>query len=460
MRNPVVMLCRLPCLSYFLVCLAAAGIAAASAQERQQLIILTSFPDSVYEPFKRAFEKINPDIVLFILNRKTSSAISYIQDGAGHQVDLFWASAPDAFEILKQSGKLQNLQMAGRGQHANILGFPINDPDGFYVGFAISGYGIMWNSSYLTARKLPEPASWSDLRRAIYANHIGISAPSRSGTTHLIVEIILQSEGWRKGWQTLLEIGGNLATVTARSYGVPSGVEQGHFGVGLVIDFFGLRSRARGHRVRFRYPNETMMLPANIAMIEGAKNPAAARRFIQFLLSDEGQRILFDPAISRLPVMPQIYRDAPQGFPNPFRIKARPGARLFDITTSRKRYHLVNALFDQLITFRLRELKDAWSLVHQAEELLRRRDAPKLRRELARARALLQTIPVSRSLAGDGRFSSLFTRHKPGYAVSARQTALERAWRQDASHRYDAAAQIAERTVEQLRQRITSRPPQ
>ena len=105
----------------------------ALAQERQQLIILTSFPDTIYQPFKRAFENKNPDIELFILNRKTSAAISYIQDGVNYPVDLFWASAPDAFEILKQSGKLQKLQHLKRSSAAKVLGYPINDPDGYDV---------------------------------------------------------------------------------------------------------------------------------------------------------------------------------------------------------------------------------------------------------------------------------------------------------------------------------------
>ena len=425
----------------------------ALAQERQRLTILTSFPDSVYRPFKRAFEARNPNIDLFILNRKTSSAISYIEDGAGHQVDLFWASAPDAFEILKKATKLLPINLPQVARSAKILGFPVNDPQGFYAGFAISGYGIMWNRNYLKARKLPEPSNWSDLRRGIYANHIGISAPSRSGTTHLIIEIILQSQGWQKGWQTLLEIGGNLATVTARSYGVPSGVEQGHFGLGLVIDFFGLRSKAKHHWIRFRYPDQTLMLPANIALVKGAKNPSAARKFIEFLLSEDGQRILFKPEISRLPVLRKVYLKAPKTVPNPFNALRRPGTSLFDVAHSRQRYHLVNALFDQLITFRLRELKEAWALVHRAEKLLRRRSDARFVREIGRARALLQMVPVSKQLAADSKFLALFSRHKPGYAVSARQSQLENEWRRSALQRYEAAAQIAEKLVERLQRR-------
>ena len=422
----------------------------ASAQERQSLIILTSFPDTIYEPFKYAFEKQNPDIELFILNRKTSAAISYIQDGVNYPVDLFWASAPDAFEVLKQSGKLQKLKPMNKPPVADVLGYPINDPDGYYAGFAISGYGIMWNKDYLSRYQLPQPESWDDLRKSVYANHIGISAPSRSGTTHLIVEIILQSKGWEEGWRTLIEIGGNLATVTARSFGVPSGVEQGFFGVGLVIDFFGLRSRAEGQPVEFRYPTLTKMLPANIALVKGAENSVEAKRFIEFLLSDDGQRILFRPGISRLPVNPETYRDAPQDFPNPFTFPSDSTTPLFDINLSKTRYHLVNALFDQLITFRLRELKEAWSLVHRAEKLLAQSDAADLKADIAKARALIEQFPVSATEAQNAEFTSQFARHKPGFAVSSIQTEREADWRQDALRRYDAAAQIAERVLSSL----------
>ncbi len=429
------------------------------AQERQQLIILTSFPDTIYQPFKRAFETKNPDIELFILNRKTSAAISYIQDGVNYPVDLFWASAPDAFEILKQSGKLQKLHRINRSTAAKVLGYPINDPDGYYAGFAISGYGIMWNSDYLSRYKLPKPASWDDLRKSIYANHIGISAPSRSGTTHLIVEIILQSKGWIEGWRTLIELGGNLATVTARSFGVPSGVEQGFFGIGLVIDFFGLRSRAAGQPVEFKYPTFTKMLPANIALVKGAENSAEANRFIEFLLSDDGQRILFRPGISRLPVNPKIYRDAPKGFPNPFTFPANNTVPLFDINLSKTRYHLVNALFDQLITFRLRELKEAWSLVHRAEKKLAQSQDKDLKADIAKARTLIEQFPVSATEANNIKFSNRFARHKPGFAVSSTQTQREADWRSDALRRYDAAAQIAERVLSILRERNTPGRP-
>ena len=54
--------------------------------------------------------------------------------------------------------------------------FPINDPAGFYFGFAASGYGIMWNERYVKANKLPDPKEWQDLAKPVYYDHVSIAA--------------------------------------------------------------------------------------------------------------------------------------------------------------------------------------------------------------------------------------------------------------------------------------------
>lgn len=80
-----------------------------------------------------------------------------------------------------------------------------------------------------------------ELFEASYHGHLIISVPSRSGTTHLAVGVILQAYGWDKGWALLSQMGGNMGSITERSFGVPE----------AVIDFFGLSAIASGHPVDF-----------------------------------------------------------------------------------------------------------------------------------------------------------------------------------------------------------------
>ena len=198
-----------------------------------------------------------------------------------------------------------------------------------------------------------------------------MSAPSRSGTTHLTVETVLQGEGWEKGWAEWKAIAGNFKTVTERSFGVPDGVNSGQFGVGIVIDFFGLSSKASGFPVDFVYPTVTTLVPANIAIVKNAPNHANAAAFIEFLLSSQGQELLLDPKIRRLPVNPATYAKAPSGFPNPFKDKTIGAKVKFDLALSKNRYNVVNSLFDVMITYRLDELRAATKAIQGAEAAIK-----------------------------------------------------------------------------------------
>ena len=345
----------------FLAWLAAAGFFAfpAAASAQQQVVIVTSFPKELTEAYKKAFESRNPGIRVEILNKPTPAGVAYIREApATNKPDVFWVSAPDAFEVLSKEKLLAKIESPAKEVPAKIGNYPINDPKGFYLGQALAGYGMMWNTRYLAAHKLPEPREWADLAKPVYFSHVAMSSPSRSGTTHLTVETILQGEGWEKGWQQMLMIAANCAAITERSFGVPDGVNNGQYGIGLVIDFFGLAAMASGFPTKFVYPSVTAIVPANIGMVAGAKNAENARKFINFTLSPEGQELLFDPKISRLPVLPSVYKKAPAGFPNPFTGKIKPKVN-FDSELSETRYYVVSSLFDHTITFRHKELAAA-----------------------------------------------------------------------------------------------------
>jgi len=85
-------------------------------------------------------------------------------------------------------------------------------------------------------------------------------------------------------------IAGNFKTVTARSFGVPDGVNSGDFGIGIVIDFFGLSSIGSGFPVGFVYPTVTTLVPANIGVIKNAPNSANAKLFIDFFINSSRTR--------------------------------------------------------------------------------------------------------------------------------------------------------------------------
>ena len=419
----------------------------------KKLVVVTSYPPDTTTTVKKAFEKKHPGVKVEMLKKKTTAGIKYLQETASNnRSDMFWASAPDAFEVLKGDNLLQKYKVKIKGIPKKVGAFPINDPEGYYKGFAASGYGIMWNTRYLKAKKLPAPRTWADLAKPVYHGHVGMSAPSRSGTTHLTVETLLQGKGWEKGWAEWKAIAGNFKTVTERSFGVPDGVNSGQFGLGIVIDFFGLSSEASGFPVKFIYPPVTTLVPANIAIVKNAPHPKAAAAFIEFLLSPEGQEVLLNKKIRRLPVNPATYAKAPADFPNPFKDKSIGSAVKFDLQLSKGRYNVINSLFDVMVTYRLNDLRAATKAIQTAEAQMGGKKNAAATKLIDEAKALVAKVPITAAQASKKEFNAIFKkkRKKATTKVTGRQAEIEREWDAQVKANYARAKALAEKAASML----------
>lgn len=374
------------------------AMSSTTAQE-PELTIVTSYPATFFEPFKAAFAEERPGLTLNIIQRSTTSAVRFLIERPEVEADLFWASAPDAFEVLKTNGQLAATGDAQNSRETPLAaGYPINDPDGFYVGFALSTYGAAYNPDYLAQRAIAVPEDWNDLTDPVYAGHLGISSPSRSGTTHLMIEVVLQTYGWEQGWALLSQFGGNLSTVTARSFGVLDGVEGKRFGIGLTIDFLALDQGESPRRIDFQVLRPAMVVPASIAVLERSGAPELAREFVAFLLSRSGQELLLDSSINRIPVDPKLREVALVRRSIDLSNGGMLNGTVFDAALSARRYELINILFDEYVVLNRSNLARAWRLMGEAASLIAR---PGAAERLDEARALLLRPPLSEAASVD-----------------------------------------------------------
>ncbi|WP_300673469.1 extracellular solute-binding protein [Desulfoluna sp.] len=416
LRRVIFLCCMLSCFS---------GIGSASEYREHQryLDIITSFPPEFYTPFVTAFSQKYPAIQVQVLNKKTTAALAEIKRGNPHRFDIFWSSSPDAFAMLK-AGKLLSQWTPGRRHPAFAIdGVSLDDPDGYFMGFSLSGVGWMWNPAYLKREELPIPGSWKDLTDPIYYGHLAMSTPSRSGTTHLIVESLLQEMGWEKGWATLLQLAGNLRTVSARSFSVPEGLINGRFGVGLGIDFLAQSRKELG----FRYGDPAFLVPASIAMIVQGNNPHEATLFVDFILSPEGQKILLEPTVSRLPVSRELHaRISKEAEPALFALIRKKRSKPYDAEQSCVRYHLVNQLFDRMITYRLTDRRSLWKrfLALEKRSVSAGVNVGTIKAQLT---SLLSDVPVTEAQSQNSAFNAPFI-------DSGRGTARNQAQQQHLQH--------------------------
>lgn len=325
-------------------------------------VILTSFPESFYSHIEKEFKAKYPHSTLQFMNKKTPALIAHIMQQRQPMPDLVWISSSDAMALMQKMDYIET---------------PIT--------FAWSRFGFFWHNDMLTRYSLDKPSQWSSLLAPEYSRKVALSAPSRSGTNHLVIELILQQHGWQQGWQLIAELSGNLSTITARSFGVRQGIIKQRFAVAPVVDFFYKDAFESGHNVGFSPLPNTPLIPAQIAYVSG-KSTHDGTQFIEFLLSKAGQDLLSSPLLNRIPLE--------QG--NAMQLSQQ--AYQFDAQLSASRYHIVNRMFDLFVTERLADWQTFWMLWHKTN-LSQLSEEQRI--ELNQIRSKVLVIPIDESVAID-----------------------------------------------------------
>lgn len=175
------------------------------------------------------------------------------------------------------------------------------DAGQYYLGNALSGFGIVYNRDILRELNISEPTSWSDLTDPRLAGWVALADPRLSGSVATTYESVLYSYGWEQGWRTLRAMCGNARYFSNTSQKVPLDVSQGQAAVGTAIDFYGrfqsqsiLRGGESPEQSRVGYvdpPGETLIDPDPVSILRAGPQPEIARRFVEFLMSEEGQAL-------------------------------------------------------------------------------------------------------------------------------------------------------------------------
>ena len=281
--------------------------------------------------------------IIKVVNSEFTAAQEISKD-RGIGLDLMTGGGPIDYLGLKKSGHIVAADASGKfgslavkAAHPDwftdaaipdkLSGQELYDPDFVWIGTCLSSFGICWNLENLERRGLTAPQTWTDLAKPEFENQLAISDPTKSGTVTAMFECILQMSmreevgravhsettdqamrergyrygtelGWWVGLRQIRAIGANTRYWTDSSTKIPLDVSEGEALAGMCVDFYGRNvmerlSKANGDsRLGFIAPKGgTTISPQPVAMFRGAPNPELATRFIEFILSPEGQKL-------------------------------------------------------------------------------------------------------------------------------------------------------------------------
>ncbi len=225
----------------------------------------------------------------------------YSKNPASAGVDIFWGGGSATFIELQRLGFFDSHELPQKVA-ANIpqtvAGVPLFDQTKTWYGSAMSSFGVFYNKRILKFDGIPAPKTWNDLANPQYIGNISIADPRRSGSSNTMNNIILQSLGWQKGWELLAAIAGNTRSFTHSSSDPIKAVVSGDVALAMAIDFYAQAKIGDigDENLGFMMPEgQTVIDPDPIALLKGAPHKVPAKRFIDFVLGSEAQKLLVLP---------------------------------------------------------------------------------------------------------------------------------------------------------------------
>ncbi len=370
---------------------------------QDELIIISPHPEGIETEFGKNFEKWYEEQTGRTVKTDwrdvggTSSNYRFIEsefkrvpDGIG--IDIFFGGGTDNYLRLSNMGWLHAYKLPGTQLEQiaqSFHGIPLYDPEHQWYGAALSNFGIMYNEELRELLKLPKATAWQDLGNLELLGKIGAADPRESGSAHMIYEIILQTVGWKDGFALLTKIGGNVRGFSAGANAIPTDVVAGQVIYGLAIDFYayGQIAVVGADKIKYVVPAEGTVVTADpIAILKGAPNLPVAQKFLEFVLSENAQKLWMlrdtDPegpewkgGLNRASVLPALYDKLGERciVPNPFAMEVSPFQ--YDSDKGSIRWDLVNELFGVLIINSHKDLVNAWKAIEKCKDPAKREAA-------------------------------------------------------------------------------------
>jgi iron(III) transport system substrate-binding protein len=312
-----------------LLCAAALALPL-SVQAQDILTLYTSQPNKDAQMTVDAFEDDNPDIKVEWVRDGTTKLMTKLRAELSSGVvkpDVLLIADSVTMESMVSDDYLYSYMSPNRNQYEKSL----YSENGYYYGTKLITTGIVRH------KKAPQqPTDWSDLVKPEYKNQVAMPSPLYSGAA--LIHLATLTDDKSLGWNFYEQLHANKAMAQGGNGGVLKAVASGTKPYGVIVDFLAIREAAKGSPIEFIFPKTGVsMVTEPVAIMKEAKNKEAAKRFVDFLLSKQGQSLVLKQGY--LPARSDI--GVPAGFPKRADIRLMPfdaAKTLRDNEANKKRF--------------------------------------------------------------------------------------------------------------------------
>lgn len=295
-----------------------------------KLVLYTSQPNNDAQQTIDAFKARHPNVDISYVRDGTPLIMAKLRaemEAGSPQADLLLIADSVTMESLKKDGKLL------AHDKADLSAYPpgIHDKDKFWFSTKLITTGIVYNT------KAPlKPTSWEDLLKPESKGQIALPSPLTSGAA--LIHTVTLTANLPEGWSYYEKLKDNRALAAGGNGDILKAVAGGEKLYGIIVDYMPIREKAKGAPVEFVFPKEGVSAVTEpVAILKSSKNPEAAKAFVDFILSPEGQELARKQGY--VPAHPEVA--LPPGYPARAEIRLMgfdAGKALADETANKKRF--------------------------------------------------------------------------------------------------------------------------
>jgi iron(III) transport system substrate-binding protein len=252
------------------------------------LTIYSGREEEIVEPLFEQFEKSTGTKLEVRYGDSAELAATLAEEGDNSPADVFFAQDAGALGAVAEEGRLAELpdDLLGRVDDS------YRDPQGRWVGTSGRVRVIAYNTDEVREGELPDTiAGFTDAR---WKGKLGVPPTNASFQAFVTAYRLAESEEAARNW--LEDIKKNDPKFYEKNSQVVEAVAAGEIDAGFVNHYYvGLLKEEQpdapvaNHSLRAGDPGALVNV-AGVGVVDGTDDEDAAREFVDFLLSEEGQR--------------------------------------------------------------------------------------------------------------------------------------------------------------------------
>jgi len=266
-------------------------ILSAGVVNAADLVIYAALDEKTPREIIKAFkERIGLDAELALQIEQAGTVASRIKTEAKNpRADVFIGGNSNIHASLAAEGFLEpyrSTMIKDAGIDPKFM-----DPKGHWTGWYLGAMCIHYNikrfSEEIAPKGLKPPSTWDDLLNSIYKGEVITSNPATTGSAVIIIATqIFRLGSVDAGFKYIADLNKNVRQYTQGANGSIDLVSRGEAIVGTAWGHDTIARKTRENLpITIVFPKEDGYEIGAASIVKGCKNPAAAKKFVDFLLT-------------------------------------------------------------------------------------------------------------------------------------------------------------------------------